>query len=138
MPRFTIDEAEVPSIRTERDAFFECKRVELTTHRGRNRAWLLVFIRANKETMSCRGMHVDMVLHHINSIEDCFNNQTIQSYMIMCAGLRTVIASPEASLAERPLTVYRAPRGSCTICNRRGVRFKVCLSCGEESGGLYN
>ena len=58
MPTFEIDEAEVSSIRTERDAFirterdafFEQKRVELTTHRGRNRSWHLVFIRANNIT----------------------------------------------------------------------------------------
>lgn len=135
MPRFVIDEAEVPSIRTERDEFFERKRVELSTHRGRTRSWHLIFIRKNQETLSCRGMHVDMVMHHINSIEDGFNDQTIQRYMMMSAGLRTVIASPEHG--ERPHRVYLAPRGTCTICDRKGVPYNVCLSCGEESGGLY-
>jgi len=138
MPQFVIEEAEVPSIKTERDAFFEQKRIELRTHRGRTRlSWHLTFIRKNKETVSCRGMHVEMVLHQLESLQHHFDNDTISRYIIMCAGLRTVISSPEDPLQETAATAYRAPCARCTICNRKGVPYNVCLSCGEDSGGLY-
>ena len=135
MPRFEIDKAEVSSIRTERDVFFERKRDELATHRGRTRRWHLVFIRANKETLSCRDMHVDMVLHHIIEIENHFNDNTLASYMMMCSGLRTVVTFPDDPCQETPVRrVYRAPRATCTICGRPGEPYTVC---GEESGGLH-
>lgn len=138
MPKFVIEEAEVSSIKTERDAFFEQKRVELRTHRGRTRlSWHLIFIRKNQETVSCRGMHVSMVLQQIESLQHHFDNDTISSYMMMCAGLRTEIAFPEDALEETPATAYGAPCARCTICNRKGVPYNVCLSCGEDSGGLY-
>jgi hypothetical protein len=136
MPRFVIDAVEVSSIRTERDAFFEQKRVEVTNHRGKARHWHLVFIRSVHEELSCRGMTLDMVLDQIDRIEEHFNNGTLSSYYMMCAGLRTVIHNREDSLSPRRLTVY-PPRGTCPICRGRGTLYAECMTCGEDSGGRY-
>jgi hypothetical protein len=134
MARFVIYQEELSSIRTERDALFE--RLDLAAHHDRTRQdWHLVFIRANQESVSCRGMDFSMVLHQIESLQRHFDNGTISSYQIMCAGLRTVIATPEDPLQETPVTVYRAPRARCNICNRWGIPYAVCLSCGGDSGG---
>ena len=137
MPRFVINEEELSSIRTESDALFEQKRLDLANHHDRTRQdWHLVFIRANQESVSCRGMDVSMALHQIESLQRHFNNGTISRYQMMCAGLRTVIATPEDPRGT-PATVYRAPCARCNICNRRGIPYAVCLSCGEDSGGHY-
>lgn len=137
MPRFVINEEELSSIRTESDALFDQKRLDLANHHDRTRQdWHLVFIRANQESVSCRGMDVSMALHQIESLQRHFNNGTISRYQMMCAGLRTVIATPEDPRGT-PATVYRAPCARCNICNRRGIPYAVCLSCGEDSGGHY-
>ena len=130
---FVIYEKELS---TERDALRE--RLDLVSQCDRTREdWRLLFIRANQESVSCRGMDFSMVLQQIESLQRHFDNGTISRYQMMCAGLRTVIATPEDPLQETPVTRYRAPRARCNICNRWGIPYTVCLSCGEDSGGRH-